>query len=243
MPTDFDQWAAGYDQSPLQLFFRAAHRAVDEHARRWCPRPRRVLDVGCGTGQLLRAASFPDAILIGLDPSAGMLLAGRSGPAELVRARAEELPFATATFDLVLSTSSYRHWSNPSSALREVARILAPTGWFVLGDVFSVRPRSPWSRRTGGVPFDTGRALARAGLTTVTVEQLPGFGPAPTITVVIARPRAATWADRPKLTHLGGALSTLRRRVPGRGRVAAHSERPSVWPSQARKPDDEPDRR
>ena len=58
-------------------------------------------------------------------------------PAGLVRATAGALPFADATFDLVISTVSFHHWASQRDGLAEVRRVLAP-GIFVLADLHAV---------------------------------------------------------------------------------------------------------
>src|SRR5262245_35778087 len=113
---DFERWAQYYDTSALQPVFRAAHDAVLDRARLLATHPRRILDLGCGTGRLLRAAAmlFPAAELFGVDASGRMLTmakaTGRMPPrSALVRAAAERLPFVDGSFDLVVSTASFRH--------------------------------------------------------------------------------------------------------------------------------------
>src|SRR5262245_32682801 len=87
----FDRWAPGYDDSALQTVYECAHRTVLGWAAGLGVRPRRILDLGCGTGRLLAlaAGTFPEATLAGVDASAGMLTvaAARVGPAtQLVQA-------------------------------------------------------------------------------------------------------------------------------------------------------------
>jgi ubiquinone/menaquinone biosynthesis C-methylase UbiE len=191
MSADFDRWAFGYEQSPLQPIFQAAHEAAIIQADRLCWCPRRILDIGCGTGRLLRsaAATFPAATLVGLDPSRRMLLgADPDGPAALTQARAERLPFADGSFDLVLATASYRHWSDPRSALREVRRVLSPLGWLVLADVFSAGRRLFRPGQPTALPAGLRAALAEADLAPAEVEVMPGYGPIPSITTLAAHP-------------------------------------------------------
>ena len=99
----------------------------------------RVLDVGCGTGELLRRirANVPDAVLAGLDPVPEMLDVAReklSGHDDLRVGYADRLPWNAGTFDVVVSCNMFHYISEPLRALREIARVLRPTGALVLTD-------------------------------------------------------------------------------------------------------------
>ena len=99
----------------------------------------RVLDVGCGTGELLRRvrANVPDAVLAGLDPVPEMLDVAReklSGHDDLRVGYADRLPWNAGTFDVVVSCNMFHYISEPLRALREMARVLRPTGALVLTD-------------------------------------------------------------------------------------------------------------
>jgi ubiquinone/menaquinone biosynthesis C-methylase UbiE len=107
--------------------------------------PRLALDVGCGTGYLLRrlAGSYPLAReLVGVDPAPSMVKVARGSTSDqhlrFVPAVAEQLPFSDGSFDLVVSTTSFDHWSDQAAGLRECARVLVPGGRLVLVDQFSL---------------------------------------------------------------------------------------------------------
>ena len=51
---------------------------------------------------------------------------------------AEQLPYPDGTFDLVVSSTSFDHWSDQQTGLRECARVLRPGGRLVLVDQFSL---------------------------------------------------------------------------------------------------------
>jgi ubiquinone/menaquinone biosynthesis C-methylase UbiE len=112
--------------------------------------PARILEVGSGTGELLRAVArrFPGAELTGIDLDAQALalaekkLRKDGTVARLVLAPAQALPFADATFDLVLSSLMLHHLPTKEKvrALREWRRVLEPHGALLLVD-FGV-PRS-----------------------------------------------------------------------------------------------------
>ena len=100
---------------------------------------KRVLDVGCGPGNLLVALSTDTPeLLVGVDVDAIFLKAGRSQIGELIespsaqpallRASLPTLPFADASFDLVTCFLVMPHVPDDTTALMELARVLKPGG-------------------------------------------------------------------------------------------------------------------
>jgi ubiquinone/menaquinone biosynthesis C-methylase UbiE len=148
----FERWASTYDEHWLQpRFFEPVQEATLDRAALLAPNPRRVLDVGCGTGALMRKATkrFPRAYLSGVDPAPGMVeAAGRAWrgdrEARFVQAAAEHLPFEGGEFDLVTSTLSFHHWQDQQAGLNEIGRVLAPGGSVVLADIFAVTWLQVW---------------------------------------------------------------------------------------------------
>jgi ubiquinone/menaquinone biosynthesis C-methylase UbiE len=139
MAHDFDRWSKTYERSWMQRFiFDPAHRRLS-NAVSASVQPRRLLDLGCGTGRLLRKARerWPQAELIGVDPSEGMIEKARqlTPGVEFYVAGAEALPLPDNSVDLVFSTASFHHWSDQLQGVREVARVLRPSGQFCLGDL------------------------------------------------------------------------------------------------------------
>jgi ubiquinone/menaquinone biosynthesis C-methylase UbiE len=141
----FDDRAVGYDTGWRgELHHRIAERTA-ELAYMLAPAPLRILDVGCGTGYLLRrlADCYPNALeLVGVDPAPRMIAEATTAAAGLSRLAfrtgvAESLPFADATFDLVVSSTSFDHWKDQRLGLRELARVMSPGGQLVLTDRFS----------------------------------------------------------------------------------------------------------
>jgi len=112
---------------------------------------KRYLDVACGTGfPLLEVAGrlAPGALSWGVDPWAAALvraqkkIAGRGLTGiELVEADAARLPFADASFDLVTSNLGLNNFAQPGAVLAEIARVVAPTGWFCL----TTNPVGTWA--------------------------------------------------------------------------------------------------
>ncbi|MDX8029269.1 class I SAM-dependent methyltransferase [Lentzea sp. BCCO 10_0856] len=105
---------------------------------------QRVLDVGCGTGNLLRATGkrHRDVELTGVDPDLKMLARAerkirRAGlTAQLDRGFAQELAFPDGSFDVVFSSLMLHHLetSAKDEMLAEVRRVLRPDGVLVLAD-------------------------------------------------------------------------------------------------------------
>ena len=102
------------------------------------PRPgERVLDVACGTGIVARTASSAVGAhgrVVGLDLNEGMLAVARRvasalrPPIEWQQGDATALPFDDASFDMVFCQQGLQFVPDPSAAVREMRRMLAPGG-------------------------------------------------------------------------------------------------------------------
>ncbi len=149
----FDRLAPLWDgplASPDRLSaLEAALDGLDAH-------PSRVLDLGTGTGAAARlvASRWPDAEVVGIDASAGMLGEARRraavGRERYQLADATRLPFGDASFDLVTL-------NNMIPFFDELVRVTAPGGHVAVA--FSRGPGTPiW------VPLDRVRSeLERRG--------------------------------------------------------------------------------
>lgn len=171
----FDSWSHFYD---LEWVQRAVYRPEQDAVLavlRSHPRGR-VLDLGCGTGQLGHRLRRMGARVVGCDFSAGMLRAARARDRQVacVQADALHLPFAGAAFDAVVSTQAFHWFPDQPAALREIARVLRPGGVFVLTVVRPALTSLGWIMEAGArvlrQPFhwpdsaELARHAARAGL-------------------------------------------------------------------------------
>jgi len=94
----------------------------------------RVLDLACGTGDFLRLLAARGLEPVGLDLSELML---RQAPRAFPRVQAagEALPFADASFDVVVSGFAIRNFASVGEVIAEVARVLRPGGRFGIIEV------------------------------------------------------------------------------------------------------------
>ncbi|MGE5561160.1 MAG: class I SAM-dependent methyltransferase [Chloroflexota bacterium] len=91
----------------------------------------RVLEVGCGTANYLAAlAEIAGCGCAGIDPSEEMLARARDKavPMALTLGRAEQLPFAGGSFDVVFSVDVIHHVQDRAQYYREAFRVLSPGG-------------------------------------------------------------------------------------------------------------------
>jgi SAM-dependent methyltransferase len=113
-------------------WYRQLRRVLRWHLDRYAPGwpARAILDAGCGTGGNLAHLEGPGP-RVGVDFSREALAGCRSrGLGRLVRGDVGRLPFADASFDVVLSMSViYHEWvPDPARALGELRRVLRPGG-------------------------------------------------------------------------------------------------------------------
>jgi ubiquinone/menaquinone biosynthesis C-methylase UbiE len=146
---DYDRRWARYNRASLELlpFGQVEHDLG------------RVLDVGCGTGNLLAflaEAGFRMKEYVGVDLSPEMLRIARSKPchvpASWITADAASLPLRDASFDTAISASALHYWDDAGAGLAEIRRVLWPGGRLLLldwvRDPLPMRLLNAWMRIT-----------------------------------------------------------------------------------------------
>jgi ubiquinone/menaquinone biosynthesis C-methylase UbiE len=169
----YDDRAASYDRGWRARLHHTISDRTAALATATVAAPQHVLDVGCGTGYLLRrlARHYPQAKeLAGIDAAPNMIETARASTDDnrltFAVGVAEHLPHPDASIDLVVSSTSFDHWSDQYAGLRECARVLRAGGHLVLVDQFSplLIPTIATSRRgKARTPRRADRLLARAG--------------------------------------------------------------------------------
>jgi len=134
-----------YASATAQAYLDRLDDTFVAHALRLGVTQGSALDIGCGPGQipLKLAQRLPGLEILGVDCSRAMLgeaqgNAQRAGLVARVRFQfgdGKRLDFPDASFDLVLCNSVLHHFSDPVSALREIARVAKPAGAILLRDL------------------------------------------------------------------------------------------------------------
>lgn len=151
--SDHEHWQL--DGSAPELYQRYLVPAITsiwaaDLIERALPRPgEAVLDIACGTGAVTRLAAERMATgrVVGLDLNDGMLAVARSLPTagvsvEWLEGSALSLPLPDRSFNLVLCQLGVQFFPDKPLALREMSRVLVPSGRVALS-VYSAIERTP----------------------------------------------------------------------------------------------------
>lgn len=156
----------------------------------------RILDLGCGDGQLTGRIAATGASVVGVDASPEMVAASRARGIAAEEASAESLPYTNGAFDAVFSNAAL-HWVHGQDAMMaEVHRVLKPGGRFVAemggqGNIAAIRvalvavlERHGFGGREDGVnyfatPEGYRRRLTRHGFAVERIALIPRPTPLP----------------------------------------------------------------
>ena len=139
---DYAAWRPGY---PADVVAFLAGGAAGHD------RPRRILDLGAGTGLLTGRLVAAGHYVVAADVSADMLaeLSARLPGVPTLLAGAESLPLPDGDRDVIVAAQA-AHWFEPAAASREFLRVLAPGG--AVGFVWNVQlATAPWAVELAGL--------------------------------------------------------------------------------------------
>ncbi|MBI2102957.1 class I SAM-dependent methyltransferase [Candidatus Woesearchaeota archaeon] len=144
----FDRWSKTYDSLGIRFWMRRfqvpALREIQFNSE------IKILDLSCGTGELLQELYNRDKRkikLYGLDVSGKMLeVARKKLPSQvtLVKGDVHSLPFGSEEFDYVLCTEAFHHYYSQSRAIAEMKRVLKSSGKIIIVDVNFFLPPVHW---------------------------------------------------------------------------------------------------
>ncbi len=145
----FDNTAVDYDRIESMLAFgTGTGYRRDALVRAGLKKDMKVLDVGVGTGLVAAQECMitgDPALVTGIDPSPGMMAAGKLPKTMLLmEGRAESLPFPDNHFDFLSMGYALRHISDLSVAFVEFERVLKPGGRLCILEI--TRPQSGFGR-------------------------------------------------------------------------------------------------
>jgi 2-polyprenyl-3-methyl-5-hydroxy-6-metoxy-1,4-benzoquinol methylase len=105
--------------------------------------PGRLLDVGCGTGDLALAFARHGWQVAGVEPSAAACTHAAADGVEIHNGTLDDAPWAPGTFDAIVFNHSLEHIPDPADALRRGAALLRPGGMLAV----AVPNFGSWHRR------------------------------------------------------------------------------------------------
>lgn len=124
-----DLWADSWGPAARPVYLRLVELASVEAGTS-------VLDVGCGTGELLAVLAGRGADAAGIDPAIGMVERSRrhAPTADVREASWDSIPWPDATFDVVTAVNALQFADDTIGALTEAIRVARPGGLVVVAN-------------------------------------------------------------------------------------------------------------
>lgn len=133
----FNETAEDYNNSDDGKFVEPMYDIIVEEIQKSdCGK---ILDVGCGNGNLFTHILNDEYELFGVDFSENMIAEANrkcGDNASFSVADAEKLPFDDNTFDIIVCNASFHHYMHPNEVLSEMNRVLKYGGKLLIGDPY-----------------------------------------------------------------------------------------------------------
>jgi len=133
----FNLWAKTWGWCPVSWWLADIQKRVLKELQ--IKQSSFVLDVGCGTGRFLQMLADKGVRkLAGIDLSPEMIKKARlqlGKKAVLKIASVEKIPFASNTFDFVVTTETFHHFPSPDKSVREMCHVLKKNGSLCIADI------------------------------------------------------------------------------------------------------------
>ena len=132
----FNETASDYNNSSDGKFVEGMYDVLVEEIEK--SESGKILDVGCGNGNLFTLLPENKYELYGVDFSQNMIIEAKSKcrNATFSVADAEMLPFDDDSFDIVVCNASFHHYIHPDRVLEEMHRVLKDGGKLLIGDPY-----------------------------------------------------------------------------------------------------------
>lgn len=145
--TDYSKIASRYDNNPIRKRYEKDN-AVSEQLEKFGR--LNILDLACGTGNYLKAQSAmyrgSPVVWHGIDLSVEMLALAREKlpDFDLRQGTAEALPYSDSFFGMIVCSFAFHHFMKKDKVLKEVHRVMAAGGLFVMRNICPERMLRSW---------------------------------------------------------------------------------------------------
>jgi ubiquinone/menaquinone biosynthesis C-methylase UbiE len=137
----FNSTAGEYDNSFDGRFVKVMYEPLLNELNK--NQKGKLLDVGCGTGNILCKLINGKRELFGIDLSENMVSEcskRMAHNAEIKVADAEHIPYEDNFFDVLICNASFHHYPHPEEVLKEMKRILKKGGQLLIGEGYAIQP-------------------------------------------------------------------------------------------------------
>ena len=139
---NFDKQAKVYDNSIYSMYPRKCYKYVIDEINK--VNHEKMLDVGCGTGEILNTIATNSDNYFGIDLSEKMIEIAKtknnSNNITYLVGDSEFLPFKDSYFDVITCVESFHHYPNPYGVIKEFYRVLKPNGTIIICDMYRKAP-------------------------------------------------------------------------------------------------------